>query len=162
MAVTRTSSGNLQVFSRPFSSRVTGHHQQPLINSLLQQKGERGKWQFFPFSLLPLPCVVLNVVFHSCHHGTQTILISISDNVTDQSVLGVGVSKVALDRARPLWYIRREWISGCWRWPVTRLLKGWLKIWRLPVLVWFTAIFPFSPLSLSCVVPNVVFQPRSN
>ena len=43
-------------------------------------------------------------------------------------------------------YIRREWISGCWRWPVTWLLKGQLKIWRLPVLVWFTAIFPF-PLS---------------
>ena len=40
---------------------------------------------------------------------------------------------------------------------MTRLLKGRLKIWRLPVLVQFTAIFPFSLLSLPCVVPNVVF-----
>ena len=35
MAVNRTSTGNLQIFSRPFSSRVTGHRQQPLIHSLL-------------------------------------------------------------------------------------------------------------------------------
>ena len=41
---------------------------------------------------------------------------------------------------------------------MTRLLKGRLKIWRLPVLVWFTAIFPFPLLSLPCVVPNIVFH----
>ena len=35
MAVNRTSTGNLQIFSRPFSSWVTGHRQQPLIHSLL-------------------------------------------------------------------------------------------------------------------------------
>ena len=40
---------------------------------------------------------------------------------------------------------------------MTQLLKGRLKIWRLPVLVQFTAIFLFSP-SLPCVVPNVVFH----
>ena len=37
MAVNRTSTGNLQIFSRPFSSRVTGHRQQPLIHFLLIQ-----------------------------------------------------------------------------------------------------------------------------
>ena len=35
MAVNRISTGNLQIFSRPFSSQVTGHCQQPLIHSLL-------------------------------------------------------------------------------------------------------------------------------
>ena len=34
--------------------------------------------------------------------------------------------------------------------------EGLLKIWRLPVP--FTAIFPIPPLSLPCVVQNVVFQ----
>ena len=70
MAVNWTSTGKLQIFSQPFSSQVTGHRQQPLIHSLL-----------IYFSLPPylsLPCVVLNVVFHSCHHGTQTILIKIT------------------------------------------------------------------------------------
>ena len=36
------------------------------------------------------------------------------------------------------------WISGCWRLTVT-WLKGRLKIWKLQVLVWFSAILP-SPL----------------
>ena len=40
----------------------------------------------------------------------------------------------------------------------SRLLKGRLKIGRLPVLVRFTAIFPFPLLSLPCVVLNVVFH----
>ena len=35
MAVNRTSTGNLQIFSRPFSSQGAGHCQQPLIHSLL-------------------------------------------------------------------------------------------------------------------------------
>ena len=35
MAVNWTSTSNLRIFSRPFSSRVTGHLQQPLIRPLL-------------------------------------------------------------------------------------------------------------------------------
>ena len=38
-----------------------------------------------------------------------------------------------------------QWISGCWQWPVTRRLK----IWKLPVLVRFTAIFTFPPSFLT-------------
>ena len=47
MAVNRTSTGNLQIFSRPFSSRVTGHRQQPMIHSLL-------KYVFLPPSFLTM------------------------------------------------------------------------------------------------------------
>ena len=39
------------------------------------------------------------------------------------------------DRARPHRYIRREWISGCWQWPVTRLLKCRLKIRHYTIIV---------------------------
>ena len=35
MVVNRTSTGNLQIFSWPFSSRVTRQRQQPLIHSIL-------------------------------------------------------------------------------------------------------------------------------
>ena len=40
----------------------------------------------FPFPLLSLPCIVPNVIFHSCHHGTLTILISISECFRDDDM----------------------------------------------------------------------------
>ena len=63
----------------------------------------------------------------------------------------MGVSKEALDGARPHWYIRREWIGGCWQCMTIDLAaKGLAKDLEVAGAGQFTAIFPFPPFSTMC------------
>ena len=106
---------------RPHKRHMKWSERQRLELHMVRKEGRREKWQW-----------------------TGPALATSRSLVGPYTPMWVGSSQEP-----PLKYIRREWISGCWRWPVTWLLKGRLQIWSLPVLVQCIAIsFPPSFLTM--------------